>query len=194
MEQNQDQAIAHSYANKTRGFTNEAMLICTFLRNKCIRLDQDYWIAKIHFIDNSTLSDEVYASIASKIQDRLCKDAFLPLGLLPASFFDELPEIKLYDKILYWNSYLLTSMGCHLIESLRVVNDEPSPYAVTAMAVPHNAVINNGVVEYVLEIYKKSSMVANSANEIFEYLLKNQVRMRKSKELLEKIRTMFGVE
>ena len=62
------------------------------------------------------------------------------------------------------------------------------------MVVPHNAVLDNGVVEYILAAYKESNMVANTADGIFNYLLKNKVRITKSKKLMEKIRTMFGVD
>lgn len=182
------------YAKRTRSLTNQGMLILTHLRTACIRLDRDHWIAKHDFLAGVTFSQADTEYISDRLIDMLGNWAFLPLGTLPVSFFESLPGISLHGKTCPWNAYLLTSYCCHCIPSLRIMNDEPSPYTVTAMLIPTEANLSGDVIDYVLEVYLASGMMGSSAEDIFGYLKQHQVRMVRKEKLMVRIRTKCGVD
>lgn len=181
------------YAERTRGLTQKGMLILSFLRTSCIRLNRNTWISAKHFCPRSSLSVKDLQTVASCLTELLGKDDFLPLGTLPPSFFDRLPPFALEDRNYHWNPYLLTSVCKHLIPSLRIVNDEPSPYTVTAMLIPTESNVAGDIIDYVLDVYMSSGMCRNTAADVFEYLRQKQVRMTKSKKLMARIRVKCGV-
>ena len=105
---------------------------------------------------------------------------------------DKLPQFQLYNRQFRWNHFLLVSICSLLIDSLRVVNDEPSPYTVTAMLVPVDANIEGGdVVNYVLDYFKECHFSYESAEDIFQYLKDNLVRLTRGSKLVELINTKF---
>lgn len=182
------------YAKKMRGLTNKTMLICTFLRSKCVRLSEYFWISALAFADKATLGATEYSVIQTQLQKRLGNQPFLSIGLLPLSFFSALPDFSLHGRHYSWNAYLLTSVCCHAIPALRVVNDDPSPYKVTALLLPDSSAFQDDVIDYVLNVYATSSIAGRTAVEIFDYLKQNQVRLTQSEKLLNRIRAKFGVD
>lgn len=182
------------YAKRTRGLTSQGMLILAFLRTMCVRLDRHHWVSKESFLAVTTLSPDDGECISARLSQLLGSQPFLPLGTLPASFFHSLPVFSLNGNTFPWNAYLLTSFCRHCTPSLRVVNDEPSPYTVTAMLIPTDANLSGDVIDYVLGVYQASGMVRGTALDIFGYLKQHQVRMTRSEKLLARIRAKFGVD
>lgn len=189
-----DESNFFDYAMKTRGLTDRAMLICSFLRRKCIRLDRNQWISTTTFSNCVDLSMEGVLTIGRRLRERLGDQPFLSLGTLPQSFFDSLPTILLNGNPCQWNGYFLTSYCCQCLSWLRIVNDEVSPYSITSMLLPDNAEIKVDIVEYVMDTYQKLGMTARTADDVFDYLKGNLVRIGRTKKLLGRIRSKFGVD
>jgi hypothetical protein len=95
------------------------------------------------------------------------------------------------SKIFQWNPYLLTSLCVWKVKNACVVNDEPSPYTVTAQIVPCDVGVVTDVVEYVLKNYPGGYFTSVSA--AFEFLKTNNIRMTKTEKLVAKIREIIGV-
>lgn len=186
------ESVFFEYLKRTRGLTNNQTSVRFYLLPSCIRLDRDYWIKKEIFQEQCNLQDEEYHQISQSLLIRLGSESFLPIGNLPNGFFDELPEVILNGRLQAWNAYLLVSIAYLLLDDVRIVNAEPSCYIVTAMAVPMDADVSDGVLDYVLKDYMISGFDSTAPDEIFEYLRKNKVRMRKTKEIMDRIREIFG--
>ena len=183
-----------SYAEEHRGFTNTGMLILTFLRNKCIRLDQAHWIALQEFDNSSNFSIEMENAIAQKLSLMLGHKAFLPLGTVSDAFLSSLPLLTINGNVFYWNHYMLASIAAKKVSHVKIINDEPSPYTVTAMAIPLEVKYQGDVIDYVFKSLKRDCHEFSSADEVFEYLKNNQIRMFKAKKLFARIRDFWGFE
>lgn len=181
-----------SYAEEHRGFTNQATLICGYLRPRSIRLDQFHWIPINIFDRISDFSENMGERIKLRLSSMLGQKTYLPLGTLPDAFYSSLPPIAIGEQIFYWNPYMLTSVAVHKIHSLRIINDEPSPYIVTAMLIPDNAKYNNDVVNYVFSDLWTKGYNFSSGDEVFEFLKKNQIRVRKTKQLMTRINEFWN--
>ena len=182
------------YASTHRGLTNTGMLILTFLRNKCIRLDQTHWISLKDFDNFSNFSTDMAEAIARELDLLRGSKAFLPLGTLTEAFLSNLPVFTINEQVFYWNHYLLASVAAHKISEVQVINDEPSPYTVTAMIIPQQVKIQGDVIDYIFQDLRKTHCIFSSANDVFEYLRTHQVRMVKTKKLFARIRDFWGVE
>ena len=182
------------YASTHRGLTNTGMLILTFLRNKCIRLDQTHWISLKDFDNFSNFSTDMAEAIARELDLLRGSKAFLPLGTLTEAFLSNLPVFTINEQVFYWNHYLLASVAAHKISEVQVINDEPSPYTVTAMTIPQQVKIQGDVIDYIFQDLRKTHCIFSSANDVFEYLRTHQVRMVKTKKLFARIRDFWGVE
>ena len=182
------------YASTHRGLTNTGMLILTFLRNKCIRLDQTHWISLKDFDNFSNFSTDTAEAIARELDLLRGSKAFLPLGTLTEAFLSNLPVFTINEQVFYWNHYLLASVAAHKISEVQVINDEPSPYTVTAMTIPQQVKIQGDVIDYIFQDLRKTHCIFSSANDVFEYLRTHQVRMVKTKKLFARIRDFWGVE
>lgn len=182
------------YASSHRGLTNTGMLILTFLRNKCIRLDQTHWISLKDFDIFSNFSTDMAEAIARELDLLRGSKAFLPLGTLTEAFLSNLPVFTINEQVFYWNHYLLASVAAHKISEVQVINDEPSPYTVTAMTIPQQVKIQGDVIDYIFQDLRKTHCIFSSANDVFEYLRTHQVRMVKTKKLFVRIRDFWGVE
>ena len=182
------------YASTHRGLTNTGMLILTFLRNKCIRLDQTHWISLKDFDNFSNFSTDMAEAIARELDLLRGSKAFLPLGTLTEAFLSNLPVFTINEQVFYWNHYLLASIAAHKISEVQVINDEPSPYTVTAMTIPQQVKIQGDVIDYIFQDLRKTHCIFSSADDVFEYLRTHQVRMVKTKKLFARIRDFWGVE
>lgn len=181
------------YAAQHRGLINTGMLILTFLRCKCIRLDQSHWIGLADFEQQSDFSTEMSQKLTREIQSRLVNRLFLPLGTLPDAFFSELPPLHIQGHVFYWNAYMLASIAEQKLHFLQVVNTDPSPYTVTAMVLPQpNDFDGIDVVGFVFRGLRQASTRFATADQVFDYLKENKVRMFKSKKLLERINAFWG--
>ena len=181
------------YAAQHRGLINTGMLILTFLRCKCIRLNQSHWIGLADFEQQSDFSPEMGQRLTREIQSRLVNRLFLPLGTLPDAFFSELPPLHIQGHVFYWNAYMLASIAEQKLYSLQVVNTDPSPYTVTAMVLPQpNDFDGIDVVGFVFRGLRQASTRFATADQVFDYLKENKVRMFKSKKLLERINAFWG--
>jgi SAM-dependent methyltransferase len=180
------------FAMRTRDLANTGMLIGTFLRIRCVRLDELHWVSQAGFLSLATLTEVDKGSITRLLRTELHDKAFLPLGLLDASFYELLPAILFDGAALEWNAYLLTSLCTVFKLSVRVVNDEPSPYTVTAMVVPDDADLDNDVVAYVVRHYRETNGDCSSPLVVFEYLKNNKVRMTASKKMLNLITCLIS--
>lgn len=183
-----------AYAEKHRGLTNTGMLILTFLRNKCIRLDQAHWIALQEFDNSSNFSIEMGNAIAQKLSLILGHKAFLPLGTVSDAFLSSLPLLTINGNVFYWNHYMLASIAAKKVSHVKIINDEPSPYTVTAMAIPLEVKYQGDVIDYVFKSLKRECHEFSSADEVFKYLKNNQIRMFKAKKLFARIRDFWGFE
>lgn len=180
------------YAKKHRGHTNHGMLILTFLKNKAIRLDKTHWISCKDFDNNSTFTSDIGVAIANAINYLRNGKDYLPLGTLTESFLSSLPVVSIYDKVFYWNHYMLASIAAHRIPELHIVNDDPSPYTVTAMAIPSDVKFKHDVLDYVFQSLLKSGYHFASSEEMFEYLRDNQIRMTKTNKMMALINKFLG--
>lgn len=180
------------YAKEYRGLTNKGMLVLTFLRNKCIRLDRSHWVGIDDFNHASNFSNEIAKTIETELVSLLGANPFLPLGKLPDAFLSGLPTLTLGEQEFYWNHYLLTSIIVHKVPGLRCINDEPSPYTVTAMLIPTHVNYNGDVLDYIFTELKNRFYVFSSAEEVFDYLKSNQIRMIKTKKLTSRVKDFWG--
>lgn len=182
------------YAARHRGLTNKGMLILTFLRCKCVRLDQFHWIGLPDFEKLADFTEETAAKMTQLLKNRLGHQLFLPLGTLPSAFYSELPPIHIQDRPFYWNEYLLASIAEHKFHALQVVNTEPSPYTVTAMVLPDvNDYDGEDVIGFVFRALQRASKRFDSADQVFEYLKEHKVRMFRTKQLVERINSFWGL-
>jgi hypothetical protein len=182
------------YAAQHRGLTNKGMLILTFLRCKCIRLDQFHWIGLADFEKLADFTAETAAKMTHLLKSRLAHQLFLPLGTLPNAFYSELPPIHIQDRPFYWNEYLLASIAEHKLHALQVANTDPSPYTVTAVVLPDvNDYDGDDVIGFVFRALRRASRRFDSADQVFEYLKEHKVRMFRTKQLMERINRFWGL-
>lgn len=88
---------------------------------------------------------------------------------------------------------MLASIAEQKLHSLQVVNTDPSPYTVTAMVLPQpNDFDGIDVVDFVFRVLRQASTRFATADQVFDYLKENKVRMFKSKKLLERINAFWG--
>lgn len=182
------------YASKHRGLKNTGMLILTFLRNKCIRLNQTHWISLKDFDNLSNFSVGMATLIAHELELLRGSNAFLSLGTLPEAFLSSLPVLNINKQVFYWNHYLLASIVTHRISKVQVINDDPSPYTVTAMIIPQHVKYQGDVVDLVFQDLRKNHYSFSSADDVFEYLRTHQIRVVKTKKLFARIRAFWGIE
>lgn len=182
------------YAAQHRGLTNKGMLVLTFLRCKCVRLDQFHWIGLADFEKLADFTEETAAKMIQLLKSRLAHQLFLPLGTLPNAFYSELPPIHIQGQPFYWNEYLLASIAEHKLHALQVANTDPSPYTVTAMVLPDvNDYDGSDVIGFVFRALRRASSRFDSADQVFEYLKEHKVRMSRTKQLMERINSFWGL-
>ena len=182
------------YASTHRGLTNRTTLICGYLRPRCIRLDQFHWISLENFDTQSDYSNEIADKISEILNGMLGARTFLPIGTLPEALLSSLPVISINGRTFYWNHYMLASIAAHKTNKLRIVNDEPSPYTVTAMLIPLAAQYNDDIVDYIFNDMRHSGNILGTADEVFEFLKSHQIRMTKTQKLMERIKDFWSFE
>ena len=180
------------YARIHRGLTNQATLICRYLRPRCIRLDQFHWISLEEFNAQSNYSNEITEKITQSLNEVLGVKSFLPIGTLPEAVLSSLPTVTVNNQVFYWNHYMLASLLTHKANTLRIVNDEPSPYIVTATLIPLSAQYNDDIVGYIFNDMQQSGNILASADEVFEFLKLHQIRMKKTPKLMERIKNFWS--
>ena len=181
------------FALDTRGLDNHASLICQYLRTRCVRLNKTMWIGLSDFQNRAVLDNGALETVKQFLVQQLGNASILHIGLIPTMAFDALSPMVIDDMEYHWNAYSVTSVARHLIKDLNLVNDEPSPYYVTAMLLPKNVQLtNDDVVDHVFEVCRASGAVPQSADEAFDYLKDRQVRMMKTAKLMEKIKTFWS--
>ena len=180
------------YALESRGMKNRGMLILTFLRKHCIRLSRDWWISTDSFEARFGMGDAQYHQVGIVLNEVVGNNRFVPISSLGEDVYDRLPRLECEGKEYPWNPYLLTSVAVHKVRNAKVVNDEPSPYTVTAMILPHTAEIIGDVVEYVLGTFPKGYF--NDVDSAFRYLKMNNVRLTKTEKLVAKIKVILGIQ
>lgn len=173
------------FALESRGMKNRGMLILTFLRKHCVRLSKDWWISQRGFDEKFALTEEQYSQIGDALNRAVGNSSFMPIASLSDEVYESFPHLELNGEEIVWNPYLLTSLSVLRVKNARVVNDEPSPYTVTAMIVPLNVGEIADVVEYALNAYPPGYF--RDANAAFEYLKANNIRVSKTGKLLSKI-------
>lgn len=182
------------YAAQHRGLTNSSMFICCYLRPRCIRLDMSHWLSLADFEKLADFTAETAAKMTQLLKSRLAHQLFLPLGTLPNAFYSELPPIHIQDRPFYWNEYLLASIAEHKLPALQVANTDPSPYTVTAMVLPDvNDYDGDDVIGFVFRALRRASSRFDSADQVFEYLKEHKVRMTKTKKLMDRINSFWGL-
>ena len=181
------------YAAYHRRMFNSTVLVRDHLRISCIRLGQQHWIGLDDFERQSDFSAEMARIITQKLQAELAHRLFLPLGTLPDAFFSELQPLHIQERLFHWNAYMLASIVEQKLSSLRVVNTEQSPTMVTAMLIPENSDYKGDVIDFVFQALRQASMHFSSADQVFNYLRKNNIRMVRSEKLLERIKAFWGV-
>ena len=179
------------YALESRGMKNRGMLILTFLRKHCIRLSRDWWISTDSFEARFGMGDAQYHQVGIVLNEVVGNNRFVPISSLGEDVYDRFPRLECEGKEYPWNPYLLTSVAVHKVRNAKVVNDEPSPYTVTAMILPHTAEIIGDVVEYVLGTFPKGYF--NDVDSAFRYLKMNNVRLTKTEKLVAKIKVILGI-
>ena len=182
------------YAAQHRGLTNTSTLLRAYLRPNCIRLDAYHWLGLADFENLADFTAETAAKMTRLLKSRLAHQLFLPLGTLPDAFYSELPPIHIQARPFYWNEYLLASVAEHKLHALQVVNTEPSPYTVTAMVLPDaNDYDGDDVIGFVFRALRRASRRFDSADQVFEYLKEHKVRMFRTKQLMERINSFWGL-
>jgi hypothetical protein len=179
------------YALESRGMRNRGMLILTFLRKHCIRLSRDWWMSINSFEIRFGLSDVQYHQIGQILNEIVGNSQFMPINLLGDDVYDRFPRLECDGKVYPWNPFLLTSVAVHKVRNAIVVNDEPSPYTVTAMILPYAARNVDDIVEYVLGTFPTGYFT--NVDSAFEYLKSNNVRLTKTEKLVSKIKAVLGI-
>ena len=182
------------YAAKSRGKSNRTNLVINYLIQRCIRMDKVHWIAANEFSANASLSQQDYDNICRMLQIRLGNSPFLPFGILPDYFLEQLPAFTLFEKTVYWSNYLLASVSDLLVSGIRVENNKECSNTITAIVVPHDAELKRGVIEYVLEHYSKSGLPCNSVEVVFTYLKHNRIRISLKSSLRRIIQQYFKLD
>ena len=181
------------YAHEKRGLDNHASLVCQYLRTRCIRLNRTMWISVDDFTKRGILDADSLNNVKLFLKSQLGTSSMLHIGLIPDMVIASLPPVSIEGCKYPWNAYSLTSVAKHLIKELNIVNDEPSPYYVTAILLPDGVDVDRqGIVEHVFEVCKTSGLIPQSADEAFDYLKARQVRMTKTLKLMEKIRAYWS--
>lgn len=177
------------YALESRGLHNTGMLILTFLRKHCIRMSREWWISLDGFDKKFELSDEQYDAIGHILNNSVGNARFKSIIELGEEVYEQLPVLQSGEKTYPWNPYVLTSIAVQKVRNACVVNDEPSPYTVTAMILPLNSGEVGDVVDYVLRTFPKGYFV--DAEAAFDYLRVNHIRLTKTKKLIAKIKAQL---
>ena len=181
------------YAHEKRGLDNHASLVCQYLRTRCIRLNRTMWISVDDFTKRGILDADSLNNVKLFLKSQLGTSSMLHIGLIPDMVIASLPPVSIEGCKYPWNAYSLTSVAKHLIKELNIVNDEPSPYYVTAILLPDGVDVDRqGIVEHVFEVCKTAGLIPQSADEAFDYLKARQVRMTKTLKLMEKIRAYWS--
>ena len=180
------------FALEKRGLGNHASLVCQYLRTRCIRLNRTMWISVEDFRARGILDANLREQVRALLKEQLGTSALLHIGLIPQMAFTAIPPMIIDGKEYAWNTYSLTSVAKHMINGLNIVNDEPSPYYVTAILLPDGVKIkNDGIVEHVFDICKESGLIPSSADKAFDYLKDKLVRMVKTQKLMSKINSYW---
>lgn len=179
------------FAKKKTGNYNTAALALAYLRPYCIRLDLDHWIDIQAFKEQSNFSPELADAIVERLTDQLGSRPFLSLGLLSNSFFEELPELRINDRLWQWNEYLLTSVSALLIDDLVIVNEEPNSNQVTALLLPASIPIPKDVIEYAVKCYKQQNGSNASIDGAVDFLKQNRIRMKKTAKLEQQLEELL---
>lgn len=180
------------YALESRGMKNRGMLILTFLRKHCIRLSRDWWMSIKGFETKFGMGEAKYQQIGQVLNDIVGNNRFVPINSLGDEVYDRFPLLESEGKEYPWNPYLLTSVAVHKVRNANVVNDDPSPYTVTAMILPHAVEKMDDVVEYVLGTFPRGYFT--DVDSAFEYLKANNVRLTKTEKLVAKIKVVLGIQ
>ena len=128
------------YARESRGINETGMLILTFLRKHCIRMSKEWWISLDGFDRKFGFTDIQYNEIGNVLNASVGNSRFKSIVALGDDVYERLPALRCDGKEYAWNPYVLTSVAVHRVRSARVVNDEPSPYTVTAMILPLDSI------------------------------------------------------
>ena len=180
------------FALEKRGLDNHASLVCQYLRTRCIRLNRTMWISVEDFRNRGILGASLREKVRTLLKEQLGTSALLHIGLIPEMALTSIPSMIIDGKEYSWNTYSLTSVAKHMINGLNIVNDEPSPYYVTAILLPDGVEVKkDGIVEHVFDICKESGMIPSSADMAFEYLKAKLVRMTKTQKLMRKINSYW---
>ncbi len=186
-----DENLFFEFAKKKTGYFNTAAMALAYLRPHCIRLDIDHWIDIQPFKEQSNFSPELASAIAERLTQQLGSRPFLSLGLLSDSFFEELPELRINDKLWQWNKYLLTSVSALLIDDLAIVNEEPNANLVTALLLPASIPIPKDIIEYAVKCYQQQNGDNISIGGAIEFLKQNLIRMKRTTKLEQQLEELL---
>lgn len=173
------------FALESRGMTNRGMLILTFLRMHCVRLSKEWWISRSAFEKKCNLNEMQYIEIGNALNDALGNNPYVSIASIKSGVYEALPQIEIDGRSLEWNPYLLTSLSVFKVRNAKVINDEPSPYTVTAMVVPARLENIKDIVEYVLGACPPGHF--KDADAAFEHLKANNIRLTRTAKLIQKI-------
>lgn len=179
------------YALESRGMKNRGMLILTFLRKHCIRLSKERWMSIDSFEAKFGMSETQYHQIGQILNEIVGNSRFMPISSIGEDVYDRFPRLESEGKEYPWNPYLLTSVAVHKVRNARVINDDPSPYTVTAMILPYAVDKIDDVVEYVLGAFPVGYFT--DVDSAFGYLKANNVRLTKTEKLAAKIKNVLGI-
>ncbi len=136
--------------------------------------------------------------IPELLEQCLGDNEFLPMERCFEKVRDQLHEFESIG--ISWTPRLLTSVCqslpfCCPRDKFAVVNDSPCKKLVLAQLVPANAVDSiksQGIVEYVLRVYKKKGYRLNTYDEVFARLQMDCVRYSCSSEVKKGIAKIYG--
>ena len=137
------------------------------------------------------MGEAQYKQVGEILNEIVGNNRFMPISSIGDDVYERFPRLESEGKEYPWNPYVLTSVAVHKVRNATVVNDDPSPYTVTAMILPYAADKIDDVVEYVLGTFPAGYFT--DVDSAFGYLKANNVRLAKTEKLVAKIKAVLGI-
>lgn len=170
------------------------MLVHSYLCPNFIHINSTYWSSVSFFKHAVEWSTPLENRLTESLLHELGNAPFLPISKLSYLFEDTLPELKIDMKTIRWTHELIASVAHLCLPSIKIINLTATPYPTTALLVPQNANIEQGIVHYMLNAYQEMTPYLSSIDDVFDFLKTNHVRVNRTKHLCEIISNRLGIK